>query len=257
MVNKQKLIKTIPYLMIKFAGAGFLLAVNAMYLFVSSKLDLYDFVEDMSHPFFWIIIFGYGITCSLLIDFAMFKFPRAGYKLKLLLYIVAGFGFFIISWNMYLILFAGIIGALCALIFYGGTWISSRIPAFRYIFSIVMPLGILFLMNVDFTEKEQWVEDKNDTSYTATFTYFNGKHEIPIEAKAGQIVHLSYKFTSTNGGGHGFHVLNEHNRLVGMTRVSDNEVNWEVEDTGVYRAVVTGDDVSGKFKVNWSMGEKE
>lgn len=257
MVIKPKLTNTITYLISKFAGAGLLLFVIAIYLLTSSKFDMYKFVEDISNGFFWIIIFGYGILCSLMIDFVILKFPKVGFKTKLLLYIVAGFGFFIITWNVYFILFAGTIGAICALIFYAGTWISSRFRSFRYIFSIVIPLVILILLWVDFTEKEQWVDVKNDTSYIATFAYFNGKHEIPIEAKSGQTVHLSHQFTPTNDGGHGFHVLNEQNKLVGMTEVSGDEFNWKVEDAGVYRIVVTGDDVSGEFMVTWEISNNK
>lgn len=255
MALKINLIKAIPYLTTKLAGAGFLLFVISNYLLLGSGIDMYEFVEAISNWFLWIIVFGYGILCSLLIDLFVFKVPITSYLMKILLYIVAGYGVFIITMNIYIMLFAGTIGALCSLIFYIGTYISFRFKSFKYVFSIVVPLTIIILTGVDFTEKEQWVEVKRETSYTATFDHFNGKHEIPVLAKAGQTITLSHDFKTTNGGGHGFHVLNEKNKLVGMTEFSEGELKLKVQDAGVFRMVVTGDDVKGNFKVAWNISE--
>ena len=95
----------------------------------------------------------------------------------------------------------------------------------------------------------------SETSYSATFDHFNGKHEIPVLAKEGQTINLSHDFKATNGGGHGFHVLNEKNKLVGMTEVSEGELKLKVQDAGVYRMIVTGDDVEGEFNVTWYIDE--
>lgn len=157
--------------------------------------------------------------------------------------------------NVYIMLFAGTIGALCSLIFYVGTYISFRFKSFKYVFSIVVPLTIIILIGVDFTEKEQWVEVKSETSYKATFDHFNGKHEIPVLLKTGQTITMSHDFKATNGGGHGFHVLNEKNKLVGMTEINEGGLKLKVQDAGVYRMVVTGDDVEGSFEVTWNIYE--
>lgn len=255
MALKIILIKAIPYLTTKLAGAGFLLFVISSYLLLASGIDMYEFVEGISNWFLWIIVFGYGILCSLLIDLFVFKLPSTSHLVRILLCIVAGYGVFIITMNFYIMLFAGTIGALCSLIFYVGTYISFRFKSFKYVFSILVPLTIIILIGVDFTEKEQWVEVKSETSYTATFDYFNGKHEIPVLAKVGQTITLSHDFETTNGGGHGFHVLNEKNKLVAMTEVSEGESKVKVQDAGVYRMVVTGDDVEGNFKVTWNISK--
>lgn len=255
LIQKQNLIKVIPYLTTKIAGAGFLFFVISIYLLLTSEMDLYEFVEGISSWFLWIIIFGYGILCSLLIDLFVLKVSKTSHSVKVLLYIGAGYPLFItFGINVY-VLIAGTVGALCSLVFYFGTYISFRFKSFKYVFSIVVPLSLIILMNVDFTEKEQWYEVKNDTSYTANFDHFNGKHEIPIRAKAGQIITVSHEFINTNGGGHGFHVRNEKNKLVGMTEISEEKMKLKIQDTGVYRIVITGDDVKGSFKVTWKIDE--
>ena len=256
MALKINLIKAIPYLTTKLAGAGFLLFVISNYLLLASGIDMYEFVEGISNWLLWIIVFGYGILCSLLIDLFVYKVQITSYLVRILLYIVAGYGiFFIITINVYIMLIAGTIGAICSLIFYVGTYLSFRFKSFKYVFSIVVPIIFIILIGVDFTEKDQWVEVKSETSYTATFDHFNGKHEIPVLAKAGQTLTLSHDFKTTNGGGHGFHVLNEKNKLVGMTEFSEREWELNVQEAGVYRMVVTGDDVKGHFKVTWNISE--
>ncbi len=255
MTLKINLIKAISYLITKLAGAGFLLFVISIYLLLSFGKDMYEFVEGISSGFLWIIVFGYGILCSLLIDLWVLKVPNSSLTVKILLYILAGYGFFIITMDVSFMLFAGTIGALCSLIFYVGTLLSFRFQSFKYVFSIVVPLIIIILMDVDFTEKEQWIEVKSETSYTATFDHFNGKHEIPILAKSDQTITLSYDFNATNDGGHGFYMLNGKNKLVGLTEVSEEVLKLEVQKAGVYRMVVTGDDVKGNFKVKWSISE--
>ncbi|MEK5522098.1 hypothetical protein [Heyndrickxia sp. FSL W8-0423] len=250
-VLRKRLIEGIPYLLTKFAGAGFLMFVISNYVLLVSGIDMYEFVEGIANWFLWGIVFGYGILCSLFIDLYVFRIPKTGYIIKIILYIVAGYAFFIISAINVYTLFAGTVGALCSLIFYFGTYLSSRFKSFKYVFSFVIPLTLIILMNVDFTEKEQWVEVKSDHTYNATFDYFNGKHEIPVQAKAGQTITLYHEFNNTNGGGHGFHVLNEKNKLVGITEVSEGVMKLKVQVAGVYRIVVTGDDVKGSFKVTW------
>lgn len=50
-------------------------------------------------------------------------------------------------------------------------------------------------------------------------------------------------------------MLNGKNKLVGLTEVSEKVLKLEVQKAGVYRMVVTGDDVKGNFKVKWSISE--
>lgn len=257
---RKKLLNITSYLSIKIAGAGFLLFVMFTYLLVMLGMDLYKFVEGISNGYLWAAAFGYGIFCSLLIDLIVYKISATKlsvkvplFMMKVLLYIIAGYVVFLIMGFNLFTLIAGTVGAICSLIFYFGTNVSSRSNMFRYGFGIVVPLLFIVLMSMDFTEKEQWVELKTDTSYTANFHHFNGKHEIPIVVKEGQTITISHGFMNTNGGGHGFHILNEKNSLVGYTEVSDELYELKVKDNDTYRVVVTGDDVRGGFKVNWTI----
>ncbi|MGY4691047.1 hypothetical protein ACW9JV_14755 [Salibacterium sp. K-3] len=153
---------------------------------------------------------------------------------------------------MYMLM-AGTVGAGCALLFYAGTAISRRAAPLKYGLAIFVPCFLLILIPIDFTEKEQWTGTRDGTSYTASFEYFHGKHEIPVHAEAGQTITISHDFTSTNGGGHGFHVLNEKNNLVPMPRIGEDKAAVEATYNGEYRLVVTGNEVEGNFTVYWEI----
>lgn len=223
MIQRQNLLKVSSYILIKVAGAGFLLFVLAVGLFYGNGFELYEFVEGISNWFLWMIIFGYGVLCSMLIDLIVYRFPNTNLSVIFLLYFVAGFIYFIVigGLNVYTVI-GGSIGAIGALVFYLGEKISIRFTSLRYIFALVVPLLLIILTNFDFTQKFQWNELKNDSSYTATFDYFNGKQEIPIYAKEDQTITFSHDFLNTNGGGHGFYVQNENNEMVGMSEISSN-----------------------------------
>lgn len=227
------------------------MCVISAYVLLASRMDMYEFVEGISNRILWGIIFCYSILCSLFIDFIIKRIPSTSFAIGIILYIVAGYGIFIINGiNIYMMI-AGTVGAICSLLYYLGTYLASRFKSFIYLFSFVLPLILIILVNIDFTEKEQWIEVIEEHAYSATFDFFNGKHEIPIHAKTGQSLTLTYTFTSMNGGGHGFHVLNEKNEFVGLTELDENVMKFTVPVTGVYRIVITGDDVKGNFNVTW------
>lgn len=215
---------------------------------------MYDFVKSISEPLLWFAFFGYGIACSLLIDLFTVKIARRVNKsVKIVLYIVAGYAiFFYKGFSVYTII-AGTVGALCAIIFLIGTDVAKRKPYFKYVFAIVLPLFFIILMQVDFTTQKNWTETKNDASYTANFDYFNGEHAIPIEVREGQTLRFSVQFSNKNEGGQGYHVVNKHDQLVGMSENSDGTMETAIEETGVYSIVVTGDNLAGSFKVNWDV----
>jgi hypothetical protein len=249
--NRQRVKKAIPYLTTKIASAGFLMFVLSICFILLTGLDMYEFVEEISNWYIWAILYGYGILCSMFIDLILIKKTKMDSFIRIILYIVAGYAIFLINGMNAFTLIAGTVGALCSIIFYFGTLLSSGYKIIKPAFAVLVPLTLLLLTNVDFTEKEQWVEEKGDNTYSATFDHFNGKHEIPLNLKAGQTITIYHEFHNTNGGGHGFHILNERNHLVGVTEGIDNEVILEVEDAGIYRIVITGDDVKGGFNVAW------
>lgn len=241
--------------MTKLAGAGFTLFLFFTYLFLSSEFDLYKFVESISSGYIWMIIYLYGVFCSSLIDVLEWKIPRINKRIKILLYAAAGYAFFMIFGINVFTLIAGTIGALCSLIFYFGTYLSKRSRNIKFCFAILVPIFFIILMKIDFTEKQKWSEIKSHSSYTATFEYFNGKHEIPIQINKGQTAEISIEYRNRNGGGHGYHVLDQKNKLVGMTEVDEGKMKFTALEKGVYRMVVTGDGLRGSFKVMWDIDE--
>ncbi|MBS4200814.1 hypothetical protein KHA93_14355 [Bacillus sp. FJAT-49732] len=244
---------TISYLIKKLAGAGFSLSIFFLFMLSTSNIDMYRFSKDISNPLLWLAFFGYGFICSIIIDFILSKFSQNNLSTKVILYVVAGFSIFIIfGFNLFTII-AGTIGAIAALLFYFGTVIANQKSVIKYIFAFVMPILFLIIMNIDFTVKKQWSEVKKETSYSASFDYFNGEQQIPIKAKEGQTISFSIEMNNDNGGGHGHHILNEKGKLVPMIESTEKNMKFSVEKTGVYRVVVTGDDLKGSFSVDWKI----
>lgn len=148
---------------------------------------------------------------------------------------------------------AGTVGAASALIFYFGTYASRQSPFFKYMFAMGLPLLFLLLGNIDFTKKADWKEERTDSGYTASFSYFHGKHEVPVRVEEGRSMTFSVQFQRENRGGHGFHVLNEHNKRMSMEETGGGKLRLTAPETGVYRIVVTGDGLRGGFQVLWSV----
>ncbi|MBS4195973.1 hypothetical protein [Lederbergia citri] len=246
--------KIISYLIGKLAGAGFSFSIfNLFNMLNGSIFDMYQFSKNVSSPLYWVAFFGYGLICSIVIDLIVNKVSNKGNSTKVILYLVAGFSiFFIFGFSIFTII-AGTIGAFAALLFYFGTMIANKTPVFKYIFAFAMPILFLTIINVDFTEKQQWSEVKNDTSYSASFDLFNGEQKIPINAKEGQTISVAVDINNENGGGHGQHVLNEKGKLLPMYESTDDYIRFKAESTGVYNVVITGDNLRGSFFVDWKI----
>lgn len=244
-VTKQNLVKAIPYLLSKLAGAGFLLFIFFIYGVLSLGVDMYETVEGISYWFIPAIVFSFF---TILIDLLIYKLAIKNSAIIILLYMIAGFVFFI-SKLIFVIL---IWGSIISLIIYFGFYISIRYRKFRYVFSIVIPFLLFILINFDFTVKKGWKEISTSTSYEATYDFFNGKHEIPLQLEEGKTLVLSENFENTNDGGHGFYVLNEKDRKIGM-KMNGNVLLYTANETGVYRLVFIGDDVKGYFNVKWEI----
>jgi hypothetical protein len=253
LAQRQQWLKAVHYVLTKLSGAGLSLSVFFTYILLLSKCDMYKFVEEISKPLFWIVFYGYGMVCSLLIDLLALSIRKVNATIKILLYIIAGYAFFIVKEVNAFTLIAGTIGALCALLFYFGTFASQKTCYVKYGFAIVLPLLFILLSTFDFTIKKQWTEMQSGSAYKASFEYFNGKHEIPVYAEKNQTIAFSIRVANMNGGGHGFHVLNDKDRLVGMHEDSSGFMNIHVAESGIYRIVVTGDDLKGSFEVTWNI----
>ncbi|MFJ8261094.1 hypothetical protein ACIQ4I_03915 [Rummeliibacillus sp. NPDC094406] len=261
----------VSYIIIKLAAAGFLFFFFFLFAFFGSDMKMFQTVEGISNKVLWAFVFGYGILASIFIDRLIRRYTVTHIKKKIGLYAIAGFGIFLIlgfivniisadffnlEFLVYAIL-AGVVGAFCALIFFLGTVISNYSKIFKYIFAFLIPIGLFILMSRDYTIKKNWESIQNENSYAASFSYFNGQYEIPIDVKKGQIVKITQQFHSENGGGHGFYIKDENNRYVATQLIDDDQSKFKVKKTGIYRAVVTGDEVSGSFYVSWEIAQKK
>ncbi|WP_146551486.1 MULTISPECIES: hypothetical protein [Rummeliibacillus] len=248
--------KMVSYCVSKFAAAGFLFFLFFLIVFFSSDMKMYQTVEGVSNHVLWTFIFGYSILASIFIDWLIKKYSVTQLKTKIELYAVAGFAIFLLfGLSMYTVI-AGTVGIFCALIFYLGTVLSTHSRIFKYIFAIVVPITLFVLISRDYTIKKNWKALQKDNSYAASFDYFNGRQEIPIKAVKGQTMILTRQFHAENGGGHGFHIVDEEGRYVGVQSISEDRMKMNVKKAGIYRAVVTGDEVAGSFYISWDSENK-
>lgn len=254
-MKKHYLFEVMNYLLTKLAGAGFTITLMFTFVFFSEGFDLFRFVETISQIELWLVIFGYGFGCSLLIDLLTRKLHDRKLMVKIGLYIVAGYAIFLIFWGVnFISVIAGTVGAICALVFYFGTHLAREYKRFLYVFALIIPIAFLLLTNIDFTHKKNWVEERNDFNYTATFDYFNGKHEIPIYLEEGQRFSYAVNFRWRNEG-FGYHVLDEKNKYVGFTE-DEGQLSHVVQTSGIYRIVVTANRrTNAGFEVTWEIEE--
>lgn len=192
-----------------------------------------------------------------------------GIKLEVYLYALFGFIPFIYGLQLPFIIIAGTVGVICALLYMAFNRFFMRCyPIIKLAFILVIPILLLVGYHVDFTTKTNWQESSDNSSFSASFDYFNGEHAIPIKVKDGQSISFIIQFISNNGGGNGIHATNEDNEVIGMKEIpeknqvfiqpnSENINNYQVAvkatSDGVYHLVVTGQELSGKVTVNWQI----
>jgi hypothetical protein len=242
--------KVFPYLLTKLSAAGFMFSIMAIYVLLAVHFDMYEFSETFQVGIVSLIL-GYSITCSILIDLMKRSFYFDGVFLEVLLYLIAGFLPFVFIMGFPYYVIAGFVGGLCSIFFLFGHHFI-KINGIKLLFAFVLPV-LLVVTNLDFTTKQNWQEVRNDSSYTATFDYFNGEHEIPITANAGEIIFFSINFINKNNGGYGYHVKNDENDHMPMEEVSEFKHVIQINENGLYRIVITGDNFQGKVEVDWDI----
>lgn len=247
--------KSFAYIVTKLAAAGFLLAIFAIYIFITSKFDLFEFSEVISSSFLWWMLVGYSMLCSMLIDLLKHFISSIGVFIEVLLYIIAGFVPFLFMMEFPYYVIAGIIGAASAIFFLLAIHFFKNKWYYTF-FAFIVPITLLTVANIDFTTKQNWQEIKNESSYIATFDYFNGKHEIPIHAKAGEAIIFSVDFLPRNDGAYGYSIRNEDLGYVGMKEVDEKRRMVTVPEDSTYVIEVRGNDLQGKVIVYWETREE-
>lgn len=240
----------IYYLYKKLVGAGFSFSIFVICIIQISSLNLYELSETLTSPWIWVAFYGYGLLCSLMIDWLGRKWVWAK-RWAFLLYIFAGFILFAFVFNHWVIfLIAGTIGAIVALLFYIGTQFITKNKWVSFIFAMILPILFIVVSMTDFTKKENWEVIQDESIFEAKFTYFNGEHKIPIQLAKGEVLSFHVDFQTEDGWGN--HLENKKGKYLPMTE-QGNKLVFTAEEEGEYYIVVNGDRASGRFVVDWEI----
>ncbi|MBK5502577.1 MULTISPECIES: hypothetical protein [Peribacillus] len=251
------------YILNKLAALGLLVFIMCIYIILGTEFDLYEFTESISNIKVWGLICGYALVMTVLIDLVRYKWREVTYKTSILLHCLAGFIVFFPFMGINLFsLIAGSVGALCAFIYAFSYYFLEKKKQLVWISLLVFPL-LLCIRLFDFTIKEDWTEEKTKSSFSAEFERFNGKNEIPISLKKGDVVTSYISFDQMNEGGYGYHILDNNGKLVEMKELEDtygeyrdidtNVIQFNAEKAGIYILIVTGDNLKGKIDVKWEI----
>lgn len=234
----------------KLIAAGFSFTVFVVYLFIA-HMNMFEFSHMLKEPLLWLAFYGYGISCSLIID-GILKLKRVNIK-SYILYCFFGFiPFIFFDTHLIFILIAGSVGVIAAILFFIGIKYITKSKIASILFSIILPLLLIFISTQDFTKQENWNSTRHDSSFEATFSYFNGEYKIPLDLNQGEMISYNVLFHADNAGGWGYHLENKKGDTVGMNEVG-NYLEYDVDEDGTYFIVVRGDQLRGSFTVKWKI----
>jgi hypothetical protein len=241
------------------AAAGIVLFI--LFIIVAAGWDLYAWSE-LLHEWMWSsLIVGYAPVYSMVTD-AVAKLTRPKYRLsvQLLLYTLGGFLPFVIWFRVqfFIVLYAGLIGTVCAYVYLVLYLVLKKRGLYTLVAAAVALSILLVLFFHDFTVKRGWSELRGDTSYEASFSLLHGQISVPIEVEAGQLIEFSVNWQTS--GGNGYSLKAPDGKYAGMEPVGDFDSStrrFTAEESGVYRIVLTGDRLTGRLKVEWSIWPAE
>jgi len=252
-----KVIDYIRYITFKLAGAGYSIFFLWLFLLLLTEFKWYESFTAMNEIKGWIIIYGYGVLCSIIIDFIVNYIPSKKSFIKLLLYAAAGFAFFFFSTGKEWIIIMGVFGVIFSLIFYWGTIILPKRRKAMLLFAFIIPLLLFTSMKILLADKKVSFHDViSSHSYEAKFDYFNGNQEIPIYLKEGQKLVFVFVWNTTpvgNGGATGHHGLKPNGQYASLHQRSDNKYEIHAEEEGIYKLVANADRLKGSFTVSWDI----
>ena len=255
----KKIIYTnlVEYIVSKLAALGLLVFLMCSYLLLAAEFDLYEFTEYLANLKIWGLICGFALITTLLIDLIRDRWIEFTFQTSVLLHCLAGFIVFIPFMGMTIFsVIAGLVGSLCAFIYAFSSYLLQRKKKFAWVVLLIFPL-LLSVRMYDFTSKKDWTVEETDSSFSAEFEHFNGQHEILLPLKKGEKVTSSITFNQINGGGYGYHILDTNEEDVEMEELKEAEgtdtIQFHAAQSGVYKIIVTGDDLKGKIDVNWEI----
>ncbi|MVO98067.1 hypothetical protein [Paenibacillus lutrae] len=256
MTDQNRMAKYARGVFSKLAASGSLFLLYGIVIIFTSGFDWVGVSEAIRMRFWWVIFFGYANGFSLIADVIIWRTPSERKQIaSLLLYILGGFAPFLpfLSDNVWLFMFAGILGVGSSLIYYGILKLCERFK-FREIASgSILILSLLVAAaRTDFTVTEEWTEVRLETSYEAKFTYLNGYKAVPIDIAKGQELEFTITWGMANGG-NGFHVLDEKDRYVGLENIDDRKYKIPAGGDQRYRLILTGKKLKGSVRITWTI----
>lgn len=249
----------VEYMVNKLAALGLLLFLMCSYLLLATEFDLYEFTENLSNLKIWGLICGYALVTTMLIDLIRYRWIAFTVQTGVLLHCLAGFiVFFPFMGISFFSVIAGAVSSLCAFIYAFSSYLFHRKKKFAWVILLVFPL-LLSVRLYDFTSKKGWTVEETNSSFSAEFEHFNGKHEILLSLKKGEKVTSYLSFTQIDEGGYGYHILDHNEEYVGIKELEESEeedtqaIEFNAAQPGVYKIIVTGDELKGKIDVNWEI----
>jgi hypothetical protein len=246
----------------KLASAGFTMLLFWFFCLLLTG-DGYQSLGAMQELKIWPIIYLYGISSSLIIDLILKCVSRHREPIKAILYIFFGLAYYSYSltYNSFAaFLFIGVFGVIFALMYYWGTFLFRKMRWSNYIFALAIPIILFVVMKVSLMDryvnwKETYTQSAQNT-YEATFDYFNGSKDIPVQVLKGQI--LTFKITWDTqgvgqGGATGQHVIKPNGEYAGMEQTSDHQTMVRIKESGTYKIVADADRLKGRLKVVWEV----
>ncbi|MEK5324953.1 hypothetical protein [Aeribacillus sp. FSL M8-0254] len=76
--------KSMPYVTAKLTGAGLSLFLFFTALLFIADFDLYEFSKTIDAPLIWLVFYGYGMICSMFIDWLSKKTPALKKTMKII-----------------------------------------------------------------------------------------------------------------------------------------------------------------------------
>lgn len=231
-------------------GASFSISVFFIIMLAIHRFNFYGFSEDISNLWIWLLFYGYGILCALLIDLIRKYVPHLSLIKQAILYIVFGYLiFFIVGVSEPIFMFiAGTVGAFFSLLFWIGK--ESLKPSKWYAWLVfIIPLISLAIMPFDLTSKVGWHETKGSHSLTVEYDYFNGKHLVPIHGEKGEEIYFTIEHNVIDFDSYGVSIDLE-GPVVEMK--TDEIYRVVFEEKAMKNIFVTADKGrNGKFQVKW------
>jgi len=245
--------KGFTYLLKKLAAASFAFLIFMLITTIISGFSLFDLSKMLESHWLWMAFYLYAIICSIIIDGLHHIFSN---KLWMTLILYSVFGFlpfiFIFIEEIGFIIIAGVVGAGAALLYYIGWTVATKNKWSTIVFAFVVPILFIFVLNYDFTTKENWQETYDDNRYEASFSYFSGEHKIPINLEKGDTLSFSISFNAKNDGGWGNHFENKRGDYLPMVE-NGRSLEYDANKSEEYYIVVSGHRVSGSFSVDWDI----